>query len=74
MRYYAHRFVFYDVDLAVVKISKPFVFHDKGIEFAAGMCIHPTTGQLVISYGYHDNEARIATVDAAEVTEWLWSK
>lgn len=74
VRYYAHRFVFYDVDLAVVKISKPFVFHDKGIEFAAGMCIHPTTGQLVISYGYHDNEARIATVDAAEVTEWLWSK
>lgn len=71
-RYYSHRFVFYDMDKKLRKVSKPFCFHDKLIEYAAGLCRHK--GKLVISYGYKDEEARIATVDPAEVTEWLWSK
>ena len=72
LRYYSHRFVYFDHDFTVRKVSKPFVFNDKEIEFAAGMCLHPVTNDLVISYGYQDKEARIATVSQVEALEWLW--
>ena len=66
-RYYQHRFVFFDATLEKVKVSHPFVFRDKVIEFAAGMCWHPDGKRLIISYGFEDKEARIATIDAADV-------
>jgi hypothetical protein len=66
-RYYQHRFVFFDATLEKCKISHPFVFNDKVIEFAAGMCWHPDGKRLIISYGFEDKEARIATIDAADV-------
>jgi glycosyltransferase involved in cell wall biosynthesis len=72
LRYYSHRFVYFDKDFTVRKVSKPFVFNEKEIEFAAGMCVHPVTGDLVISYGFNDKEARIATVSLVEALEWLW--
>jgi tetratricopeptide (TPR) repeat protein len=74
-RYYSHRFVYYDIDKKLRKVSKPFCFHEKEIEYAAGLCWHPNANQdqLVISYGFKDAEARIATVQPNEVNEWLWS-
>ena len=72
LRYYSHRFVAYDKDFKVVKISVPFCFNEKCIEFAAGMCIHPTDKmKLVISYGFKDREARIGTVLLSEVELFL---
>jgi len=71
LRYYWHRFVLYDSGFAIRKISLPFVFDEKVIEFAAGMCVHPTTGDLVISYGSRDAAAKIATVKAHEVRTFL---
>lgn len=71
-RYYYHRFIRYDRYFKVAAMSTPFVFHDKVIEFAAGMCYHPTDpSKFVISYGYQDAEARIATVSCAEVEAML---
>lgn len=72
LRYYSHRFAYYDADFRLLKLSLPFVFHDKVIEFAAGLCRHPSNRNLVISYGYKDNEARIATVSPEEVSTLLW--
>lgn len=69
-RYYTHRFVYMGPDGAWTKISKPFVFHDKVIEFAAGMAWHPD-GRLMISYGREDKEAWIATVDPQEIVEFM---
>lgn len=70
-RYYWHRFIVYGNDLQPLKISTPFVFNDRQIEFAAGMCWHPDGERLVISYGVKDAEARIATVATKEIKELL---
>ena len=71
-RYYNHRFVMWDDHYNVVKISKPFGFHEKTIEYAMGLCWHrDNTKRLIISYGFKDCEARLATVDSEEVIAWL---
>ncbi len=74
-RYYYHRWALYDAaTFALVCLSLPFVFEDKVIEFAAGLARHPTQpGTLVISYGYKDEAARIATINQNEVMRFLWS-
>lgn len=72
-RYYQHRFVFYDTDFKNMRPSRPFVFHEKEIEYAAGIAVHPTQpNKIVISYGFQDNEARICSIDVLELGEWIW--
>jgi hypothetical protein len=73
LRYYMHRFVWFDDNFKMQALSRPFVFNDKAIEFAAGLCWHPNQQDLVISYGYRDREARIGTVNHSEVRQWLES-
>jgi hypothetical protein len=70
-RYYSHRFVSWDDAFKVTAISKPFGFRSKDIEYAMGMCWHPDGKRLVISYGFKDCEARLATVDPDEVIRWM---
>lgn len=70
-RYYHHRFIEYTADFAVRRVSLPFCFHDRVIEFCAGMCWSLDNKELVISYGFQDKEARIATVNADEVRRML---
>ncbi len=71
-RYYQHRFVWYDKSKTVQRITKPFYFHDKVIEFVAGLAWHPNGQSIMISYGREDKEAWIATVDANELSEFIW--
>jgi tetratricopeptide (TPR) repeat protein len=71
-RYYQHRFVWYDKSKTVQRITKPFYFHDKVIEFVAGVAWHPNGQSIMISYGREDKEAWIATVDANELSEFIW--
>ena len=71
-RYYQHRFVFYDNTKTLLRISKPFYFHEKVIEFVAGVAMHPDGDRVMISYGREDKEAWIATVDANELSEFIW--
>lgn len=68
-RYYQHRFALMDANGALHKLSLPFVFHDKQIEFCAGLCWHPDHQRLLISYGVRDEEAWIAEVDWQEIME-----
>ena len=72
LRFYYHRFAFYGSDFSLKKLSRPFVFHDKQIEFCAGLCWHPDERRLVLSYGVRDCEAWLATVDHLEVHKLLW--
>lgn len=74
-RYYYHRWAVYDPDtFKLISLSLPFVFNDRVIEFAAGLARHPTKKDtLVISYGFEDNEARVATVSEAEVARFIWA-
>jgi tetratricopeptide (TPR) repeat protein len=71
-RYYSHRFVWYDSEFRLGRVSRPFFFKDKVIEFVAGLCQHPDKdGTLVISFGFKDCEAWLARVSADEVWNFV---
>jgi len=70
-RIYTHRFVWFNATNALQKVSRRFYFHEKGIEFAAGMAWHPDGRRLAISFGVADSEAWIATVDASDIRRAL---
>ncbi|MER8811268.1 glycosyltransferase [Mesorhizobium australicum] len=70
-RYYLHRFVWFDEADTLRKVSRPFFFDKKGVEFAAGLAWHPDDRRLLISYSVTDSESWIATVDKAEVRSLL---
>ena len=69
-RYYQHRFVWFDSSNRLLRVSRPFYFIRKGVEFAAGLARLPEKG-LLISFGVGDSEAWIATVEASDVRRLL---
>ena len=54
---YYHRFLFWDKDWNLVKITEPFKFMDTQIEFCCGLA--KKGKDLLISFGYQDNAAYI---------------
>lgn len=64
-RTYLHRFVLMDEDLQVVRMSDPFFFIKKGIEFGAGMALRDE--QLVVSFGVDDAQAFLGVFHLPEV-------
>jgi hypothetical protein len=66
-RYYQHRFVIFEEDGRLARISPPFVFFDRQIEFAAGLAYFPAKRQLLASFGVRDAEAWLAWMDLDEV-------
>jgi glycosyltransferase involved in cell wall biosynthesis len=71
-RYYQHRFVIFHADGRVDRISLPFFFHDRQIEFAAGMAYFIEDDEIVISYGVRDCEAWLATMQLDEVLSFVY--
>ncbi len=68
-RIYLHRFVSMDQEFKVTAVSKTWIFEHYGIEFCAGIaCVN---GEVLLSYGIDDREAKIARVDANEVEKIL---
>jgi hypothetical protein len=71
-RFYLHRFVFMeetDGGFAIARVSPPFVFRDRGVEFAAGLA---QRGELLVaSFGVEDREAYLATVRLDDVLTLL---
>lgn len=78
-RYYQHRFVWFNKDYVLGKISKPFVFFDKQIEFAAGLAWNPYCGfdgsvkSVIVSFGVRDCEAWVGTIADHEVRDLIWA-
>jgi glycosyltransferase involved in cell wall biosynthesis len=70
-RFYQHRFVTFANDGGMLRISRPFFFHDRQIEFAAGLAFIPEKRQLVASYGIRDCEAWLATMDLDDVVAFI---
>ena len=70
-RYYLHRFVWFDDKNSLRKVSRPFFFNKRGVEFAAGLAWHPDERRLLISYSVADSESWLATVNAADVEALL---
>ncbi len=54
---YYHRFIFWDKNWNLAKLSKPFKFMDTQIEFSCGLAIKENT--FLITYGYQDNAAYV---------------
>ena len=74
-RFYQHRFVWFDDDAMPVKISPPFYFTVKDIEFAVGLTENPhDPGTFLISYGVNDREAWLGTISAEDIRSVLWHK
>jgi glycosyltransferase involved in cell wall biosynthesis len=69
-RYYQHRFVSFRSNGRVDRISAPFYFHDRQIEFCAGLAVFGK--QLMVSYGVRDCEAWTATMDTEEVIRFVY--
>jgi len=67
-RSYQHRFVFFNQDFRITRWSRRFYLQRRGIEFVAGLCWHPTSGNLIISWGANrDSEAWVGTISADDV-------
>lgn len=71
-RTYWHRFAWFEKDGMLRRLSLPFVFLDKQIEFCVGLCRHPNHKDLVISFGVRDAEAWVATIAIEEVAMMCW--
>lgn len=55
--HYYHRFIFWDKEWNVAKLSKPFKFMDARIEFSCGLT--HKGDNLLITYGYQDNASYV---------------
>jgi predicted GH43/DUF377 family glycosyl hydrolase len=71
-RTYWHRFAWFNMDGELRRLSLPFVFEERQIEFCAGLAYHPNGDDLIISYGVRDAEAKLATVKIEEAAQMIW--
>lgn len=71
-RTYWHRFAWFDKNGELSRLSLPFVFYERQIEFCAGLAAHPDNKNLILSFGVRDAEAHVATVNIEEVARMIW--
>jgi hypothetical protein len=71
LRYYQHRFVWFDSPTNLHRVSQPFYFIKKGVEYASGLARHPDGKSLLISFGVGDSQAWIAVVEVRDVRRLL---
>ncbi len=67
-RYY-HRFVVWDKNFKIVKVSDEFNFMSAGVEFCCGMCIYGN--QILITFGYQDNASFLLKVNTDYIRKLL---
>ncbi len=70
-RTYLHRFVFLDKNFDITKVSKPFVFFHKGIEYSCGMTLDHSQKQCILTVGNEDKEAYFVYVDVDHINSIL---
>ncbi len=70
-RIYLHRFVEYDAAFRATRVSRPFVFAHKGVEFACGMaCAHGGL-ELIVAFGIEDREAYLGRIAFTQLDRML---
>lgn len=70
-RIYMHRFVYFDSQFRIVKVSKPFMFLHKGIEYCCGMSLDHNHTNLIMTIGLEDREAYFGIVDVNTIRSLL---
>lgn len=66
---YRHRFVFWDENWNIQKISKEFSFMEAKIEFACGMAKYKDN--YIITFGYQDNAAYVLKVPSKFMEDFI---
>ena len=69
---YRHRFVVWDKDWNIVKVSRRFSFLEGEIEFAVGMCEYGS--DYLITFGFQDNAAYVVRVDQEFVKNYIFEE
>jgi hypothetical protein len=67
---YRHRFIVWDNDWNIVKVSKQFSFLNADVEFAVGMCEYKN--DYLITFGFQDNAAYLLKVSQDFVKEFIF--
>lgn len=70
-RCYLHRFIYLDQNFKISKMSKPFIFRHKGVEYSCGMTTDHSGKNLVMAVGIEDREAYLQTVPLDTVRSLL---
>lgn len=70
-RIYMHRFVYFDRNFKISKVSKPFTYMHKGIEYCCGMAIDHSGERLIMTIGIEDRESYLCIVDLDNVRSML---
>jgi hypothetical protein len=70
-RYYLHRFVLADAEWRIVRVSRPFYFRHRGIEFAAGACLTHDGADVLVTFGVEDREAWLCRIPLRRVLDLL---
>ncbi len=70
-RHYFHRFVYLDYSFTVKKISLPFFFFEKKVEYSCGMTWHMDQKHLLLSVGLGDSKACLLQLSAEDVRRVL---
>jgi organic radical activating enzyme len=69
---YTHRFIIWDKDWNIVKISDDFSLMDGEIEFACGLAFYK--GDMLVTFGFQDNAAYILRIPEKMIEEILGFK
>jgi len=70
-RYYLHRFATVDAEWRIDRVSRPFIFRHRGVEFAAGVCLTHDGADVLITFGVEDREAWLCRIPLRRVLELL---
>jgi hypothetical protein len=68
---YRHRFVVWDQDWNITKVSKLFSFMEASIEFAVGMCEYGE--DYLMTFGYQDNAAYLLRINQKVVRDFIFN-
>lgn len=72
IRNYLHRFVYFDRNFKISKVSDRFKMSSRPIDFVAGMCwSNDHRGTLIISAGINDNSSWLFEISSKEVLRLL---
>jgi hypothetical protein len=69
---YRHRFVVWDKDWNIVKVSRQFSFLNANIEFAVGLCEYGN--DYLITFGFQDNAAYLLRVSKEFVKHYIFEE
>ena len=68
-RRYSHRFMQYDEQGRILKVTDMFTFLDKSVEFASGITIHDN--KVLVTFGALDSSAHIASIPLKNILSAL---